>query len=130
MSVQIVLDDSDLILNISGWTAVTTLRKKIKIPYTSVEEVQVGNFKFPWTAIKRTGITTFGYKAGLFIIDEKQYFLSYHDANKVIILSLKGYEFDKIVIESEAPEQLANTILMRCSSHKVNFPSVESPTDD
>jgi len=118
MSVQIVLDDSDLILNISGSTAITTMRRKIKIPYTSVEEVQVGNFKFPWTAIKRTGITTFSYKAGIFVIDGKKYFLCYHDTNKVVILDLKGYEFDKIVIESEEPEQLANNILMRCSSQK------------
>ena len=116
MSVQVVLDDSAFILNISGWMTVATLRKEIKIPYTMIEGVQAGGFKFPWTAIKRTGITTAGYKAGHFVIDGKKYFLSYHDANKVVILDLKGYEFDKIVIESEDPEQLANDILMRCAA--------------
>lgn len=115
MSVQIEFGDSALILNISGRTMVTTLRKKIEIPYNLVEEVQVGNFKFPLTAIKRTGITTIGYKAGIFIIDKKKYFLSYRDANKVAILGLKGFEFDKIVIENEDPEQLEKNLLMRCS---------------
>ena len=115
MSVQIEFGDTSLILNISGKTMVTTLRKKIEIPYNSVEEVQISNFKFPLTAVKRTGITTIGYKAGIFIIDKKKYFLSYHDANKVAILGLKGFEFDKIVVESEEPEQLEKSILMRCS---------------
>lgn len=114
MSVQIEMGETALILNISGGTAVTTFRRKIEIPYNSFEEVQVGNFKFPLSAIKRTGITTLGYKAGIFIIDKKKYFLSYHDANKVAILGLKGFEFDKIVIENEDPEQLAKNILMRC----------------
>ncbi|QGM32133.1 hypothetical protein GI482_18035 [Bacillus sp. N3536] len=115
MSVQIEFGDTSLILNISGKTMVTTLRKKIEIPYNSVEEVRISNFKFPLTAVKRTGITTIGYKAGIFIIDKKKYFLSYHDANKVAILGLKGFEFDKIVVESEDPEQLEKNILMRCS---------------
>jgi hypothetical protein len=116
VSIQVVLEDSEFILDISGWTAVTNLRRKIKIPYNSVVEVQTGSFKFPLTAIKRTGITTLDYKAGIFLIDGKKYFLSYHSDNKVIILSLKENEFDKVVIESEDPEQLANNILMRCSS--------------
>ncbi|MDH4617698.1 hypothetical protein [Brevibacillus sp. AY1] len=101
MSVQVVQGDQDLFLHISGWTAVATLRRKIAIPYSTVEEVQVGNFQFPWTAIKRTGITSLGYKAGHFLIDEKKYFLSFHDDNRAVILSLKDNEFDHIVMESE-----------------------------
>ncbi|QED48488.1 PH domain-containing protein [Cytobacillus dafuensis] len=118
MSVQVVLEDTELILDISGWTSITTLKRKIKIPYNSVVEVQTGSFKFPLTSIKRTGITTLDYKAGIFLIDGKKHFLTYHEDNKVIILSLKENEFDKVVIESEDPEQLANNILLRCSSLK------------
>ncbi|MCC3372086.1 hypothetical protein [Cohnella sp. REN36] len=77
MSVQVVLGDRGVEVNISGWTAVTNLRKTIHIPYSSIEEVQSGNFKFPWTAVKRTGIASPRYKAGVFIIDGKKYFLSY-----------------------------------------------------
>ncbi|MGG4094704.1 PH domain-containing protein [Paenibacillus lautus] len=117
MSVQVVLGDRGVEVNISGWTAVTNLRRTIQIPYASIEEVQSGNFKFPWTAVKRTGIATPRYKAGVFIIDKKKHFLSYHDASKVVILDLKGFEFDKIVIESDNPEQLTNHILLRRASH-------------
>jgi len=117
MSVQVVLGDLGVEVNISGWTAVTTLRKTIQIPYASIEKVQSGNFKFPWTAVKRTGIAAPRYKAGIFIIDEKKYFLAYHDADKVVILDLKGFEFDQIVIESDNPEQLANHILLCRASH-------------
>lgn len=117
MSVQVVLGDRGVEVNISGWTAVTNLRKTIQIPYASIEEVQSGNFRFPWTAVKRTGIAAPGYKAGIFIIDGKKYFLSYHDPYKVVILDLKGFEFDKIVVESDNPEQLVNHILLRRASH-------------
>lgn len=117
MGFQVILGDRGIEVNISGWTAVTTLRKTIQIPYASIEEVQPGNFKFPWTAVKRTGIASPRYKAGIFIIDEKKYFLAYHDACKVVILDLKRFEFDKIVIESDDPEQLANHILLRRASH-------------
>ena len=118
MSVQVVLGDQDFSLHISGWTAVATLRRKITIPYSAVEEVQVGNFQFPWTALKRTGIASLGYKAGHFLIDEKKYFLFFHDENKAVMLRLKGNEFDHIVMENENPEELANHILIRSSSHK------------
>jgi hypothetical protein len=118
MSVQVVSGDSEFVLDISGWTAAATLRRKIIVPYTSIENVQAGNFKFPWTAVRRTGIAALGYKAGHFVMDGEQYFLSYHDADKVVILDLKGHEFDKMVLESADPEQLANTIAKNCSTHK------------
>ncbi|MEI3611514.1 hypothetical protein [Pseudogracilibacillus sp. SO30301A] len=41
MSFQVVLGDRELLLNISGWTAVLTLRKEIKIPYTSKEQKDI-----------------------------------------------------------------------------------------
>ncbi|MFJ7935928.1 hypothetical protein [Sporosarcina sp. NPDC096371] len=118
MRIQLVFEECDLLLKISGWTAVLTQRRNIKIPYTSIENVQVGHFKYPWTAIKKTGIATSSYKAGLFIIDGDKYFLSFNDADNVVTLDLKGFEFDKIVIEIEDRKQLANELLTRCSSIK------------
>jgi hypothetical protein len=114
----VVTGDSEFVLDISGWTAVASLRKKIVVPYTSVKNVQTGNFKFPWTAVRRAGIAALGRKAGHFIMDGEQYFLSYRDADKVVILDLKGHEFDKMVLESADPGQLANTIVELCSSSK------------
>lgn len=121
MSFQVVADESELLLNISGWTAVLTLRKKIKIPYTSIEEIRVGKFHFPWTAaIKRTGITTFGYKAGIFMIEDKKYFLAYHNEREVVMLKLKGSEFDYIVFESRNYKQLVHEIMRNCPTINLN----------
>ncbi|KRG13655.1 hypothetical protein ACA30_14210 [Virgibacillus soli] len=117
MSFQVVADDRDLRLNISGWTAALTLRREIKIPYTSMEEIHVGTFHFPWTAaIKRTGITTSSYKAGIFMIEDKKYFLAYHNENKVVMLKLRGGEFDYIVFESKNDKQLVHEIMRHCPS--------------
>ncbi|GIP32533.1 PH domain-containing protein [Paenibacillus sp. J2TS4] len=114
MSIQMILSDRDITLKLSGWTAVACLRGEVKIPYSSIEKVQAGNFEFPWSAVKRTGISFPNYKAGSFLIQGAKYFLSYHDPDKVVILDLKGCEFDKVVMESEAPEQLADHILQHC----------------
>lgn len=117
MGFQVVTGERDLLLNISGWTAVLTLRKEIRIPYTSIEEIQFGKFRFPWTeAIKRTGITTFGYKAGIFIIEDKKYFLAYHNVNEVIMLRLKGCEFDHVVFECSNHKQLVHEMMRSCPS--------------
>lgn len=112
MGVQVNLGNMDIDFKISGWTAVACLRKEIKIPYTSIEQVRVGNFELPWNAVKRTGISVpHGYKAGYFLYNGQKYFLSYHDANQAVILDLKGCEFDKVVFQSEAPQHLADHIL-------------------
>ncbi|MBO0994430.1 PH domain-containing protein [Bacillus sp. SD088] len=117
MSFQIMTGDQELRLNISGWTAALTLRKEIKIPYSSIEEIRVGKFHFPWAAaIKRTGITTTGYKAGIFIIEDKKYFLAYHHADQVVMLQLKGCEFDHVVFESENPKQVVHEMMRNCPS--------------
>ncbi|CAM4009032.1 hypothetical protein [Lederbergia lenta] len=121
MSFQVVAGDRELLLNISGWTAALTLRREIKIPYTSIEEIRVGKFHFSWTAaIKRTGITTFGYKAGIFMIEDEKYFLAYHNENEVVMLKLKGCEFDHIVFESRNYEQLVHEIMRDCPSINLN----------
>ncbi|MBW8348004.1 hypothetical protein K0H71_00930 [Bacillus sp. IITD106] len=121
MSFQVVAGDRELILNISGWTAALTLRKEIKIPYTSIEEIRVGKFHFPWTAaIKRAGITTFGYKAGIFMIINEKYFLAYYNANEVIMLCLKGCEFDHVVFESSNHKQLVHEMMKNCPSVNLN----------
>ncbi|WP_026909286.1 hypothetical protein [Paucisalibacillus globulus] len=117
MGFQVVAGDRELLLNISGWTAALTLRREIKIDYISIEEIRVGKFHFPWTvAIKRTGITTFGYKAGIFMIEDKKYFLAFHNENEVVMLKLKGCEFDYIVFESRNYKQLVHEIMRNCPS--------------
>ncbi|MBS4220047.1 hypothetical protein KHA96_17175 [Bacillus sp. FJAT-49711] len=121
MSFQVMAGDRELLLNISGWTAALTLRREIKIPYTSIEEIRVEKFHFPWkAAIKRTGITTFGYKAGIFMIEDEKYFLAYHNENEVVMLKLKGCEFDHIVFESRNYKQLVHEIMRNCPSIHLN----------
>jgi len=118
MSIQAALGDFALILNFSGWAAIANLRNKIEIPYTSIDKMQTGAFEFPLTAIKRTGISALTYKSGVFIINGKKHLISYRDASKVVILDLKEHEFNKIVIESEAPEQFVNHLLQRSSCER------------
>ncbi|GIN59733.1 hypothetical protein MUB24_20270 [Lederbergia sp. NSJ-179] len=129
MSFQVVAGDRELRLNISGWTAALTLRKEIKIPYTSIEEIRVGKFPFPWTAaIKRTGITTSGYKAGIFMIKDEKYFLAYHNQNEVVMLQLKGCEFDHVVFESSNYKQLVHEMRKNCPS--INISQNEEEEDE
>jgi hypothetical protein len=116
MSVQVILENHEVVLKITGWTAVASLRKEIKIPYASIKNVQTGNFDFPWGAVKRAGISVpYGYKAGNFLHKGHKYFLSFHDSTQVVMLDLKDSEFDKVVIQSQAPEELVDLISKNCS---------------
>ncbi|MEK3723007.1 hypothetical protein [Paenibacillus sp. FSL H8-0034] len=116
MSVQVILENHEVVLKITGWTALASLRKEIKIPYASIQNVQIGNFDFPWGAVKRAGISVpYGYKAGNFLHEGHKYFLSFHDSTQVVMLDLKESEFDKVVIQSQAPEELVDLISKNCS---------------
>ncbi|GAA3401514.1 hypothetical protein ACFFNY_13815 [Paenibacillus hodogayensis] len=116
MSIQVNLDKHDIVLHISGLTALANLRKEVRIPYDSIVNVRAEHFEFPWSAVKRTGIAMpNGYKAGHFLHAGQQYFMAYRDADQAVVLDLKGCEFDKAVLQSGESGQLAERIMQHCA---------------
>ncbi|MFJ8259588.1 PH domain-containing protein [Peribacillus asahii] len=115
MSRSIIFKENELIIKFSGLTALAGLKQELKIPYSSIKNVQAGNFKLHWNALRLFGTSIpKGYKAGRFLYKGQKYFLSYNDTNQVVVLDLEEYEYDKIVVQVGSPKQIRTAILKRC----------------
>ena len=116
MSRQIKFEENELVIKFSGLTLAAGLKSELRIPYESIKNVEAGNFKLHWTALRIGGTSVpFGYKAGRFIHKGQKYFLSYSDASQVIVLELENYNYDKVVLQAGNPKQIKRAILKRCS---------------
>lgn len=108
--------EAEVVINFTGLTAAAGLKSELNIPYKAVQNVEAGNFKLHWAALRVGGTSVpFGYKAGRFVYKGQKYFLSYRDASRVVVLTLKDFDYDKVVIESGNPKQIKRAILKRCS---------------
>lgn len=115
MSRSIVFEEKEVTIRFSGLTALAGLKHELKIPYTAIKNVQAGNFKLHWNALRLFGTSIpKGYKAGRFLYKGQKYFLSYNDVNQVVVLDLEGYEYDKVVVQVGSPKQIKSAILKRC----------------
>ncbi|MFC3885947.1 hypothetical protein ACFOU2_21710 [Bacillus songklensis] len=115
MSRSITFEENELIIRFSGLTAFAGLKQELKIPYSSIKNVQAGNFKLHWNALRLFGTSIpRGYKGGRFLYKGQKYFLSYNDVNQVVVLDLEGYDYDKVVVQVGSPKQIKSAILKRC----------------
>ncbi|WP_047152500.1 PH domain-containing protein [Aneurinibacillus tyrosinisolvens] len=115
MSRHVIFGNDELVIRFSGLTALAGLKHELKIPYSSIKNVQAGNFKLHWNALRLFGTSIpNGYKAGRFIYKGQKYFLSYNDASQVVVLDLEGYDYDKVVVQIGTPKQIKQAILKRC----------------
>lgn len=115
MGRQIQFEENELVIRFSGLTIAAGLKSELRIPYQSIKNVEAGNFKLHWTALRIGGTSVpFGYKAGRFTYKGQKYFLSYSDASQVILLDLENYDYDKVVVQAGNPKQIKRAILKRC----------------
>ncbi|OLN22566.1 hypothetical protein BTO30_08740 [Domibacillus antri] len=126
MGRTIQFEEKELVIKFSRLTAAAGLKKELRIPYQTIRNVEAGNFKLHWAALRLGGTSIpFGYKAGRFIYKGKKYFLSYSDASHVVVLDLQGHDFDHIVVQAGTPKQMKRAILKRCPHliPETDFPS-------
>ncbi|MGC5325108.1 hypothetical protein [Brevibacillus sp. SYSU BS000544] len=120
MSRHIEFLGDKLIVHFDGLTSVAALKRELEIPYRAISHVATGAFNIP-TLSFRVGTSGIGknIKHGRFYIDDKKYFVSYQNHNQVVILTLKGYKFDKVALEMTNPEETKELIKKHCP-HLVN----------
>ncbi|MFC3885816.1 hypothetical protein ACFOU2_21010 [Bacillus songklensis] len=51
MNQQVIFEKDDLVIKFSGLTAIAGLKGELRIPYTTIKDVQAGNFKLPWRKV-------------------------------------------------------------------------------
>jgi hypothetical protein len=115
MGQSIMFGTHEIVIKFSALTTIAGLKHELKIPYSAIKNVEAGNFKLHWSALRVGGTSIpFGYKAGRFRYNGQKYFLSYNDPSKVVVLDLEGYEYDKVVVQVGQPKQIKQAILKRC----------------
>lgn len=115
MSRHIEFLEDKLIVHFDGLTSVAALKRELEIPYQAISNVSTGAFNIP-TFSFRFGTSGIGrnIKHGRFYIDDKKYFVSYQNHNRVVILTLNGYKYDKVALEMTNPEETKELIKKHC----------------
>ncbi|MBN6185760.1 hypothetical protein JQN58_02020 [Aneurinibacillus sp. BA2021] len=106
--------DDALILHFTGLTSVAALKKEIKIPYSSIENVESNGFDISAFHF-RIGTSGIGknLREGRFLQNGEWIFLSYLHHEKVVVLTLKNHDYKKVVFEVEEPEQMREQIMKK-----------------
>ncbi|KSU84620.1 hypothetical protein GA0061096_0746 [Fictibacillus enclensis] len=111
MSRHIEFASDRLIINFKGLTAAAALKKEITVPLTAISSVRVGDFKINPVAFRigTSGITR-NIKHGRFLYQNEWVFLSFSNHKNVLILDLDNFEYKKIILELDSPEEAKNKI--------------------
>ncbi len=112
MGKQIVFEQYECVLKLNGVHRITALKSEIRIPFHSIQTIQIGRFqpslwmfRFPGTAIP--GLP---FHQGTFYHQKKKYFLSYETLRDHLILELQNHDYDVVVFDITDLETIADQI--------------------
>lgn len=114
MSRSIEFTQDSLVLHLSGLTSLAALKTKVEIPYTTIKEVAIEDFKVSLLQF-RVGTSIADIRAGRFMLTNKWSFISYENHKDVIVLKLMNHEFENVIFQINNPEEVKNQILKHIS---------------
>lgn len=109
-------DNEELILILTGLTSYLALKRKIKMPFHTIENVLVDYFQAPQWMLRMPGtsISLLNIYEGSFKYANEWYFLSYERTQPLIMIELNGHEKYKYVIfQIDDPTNVAAEIRRR-----------------
>ncbi|GIO38504.1 hypothetical protein J41TS12_33650 [Paenibacillus antibioticophila] len=115
MNTQFLFNSTEVVLSFSGLTAITSFKRKLIIPYSTIMSVQTGPFQERVTALPTGGVSLPFYRTGRFLHNGKRTFMAYSKRHSVVILELAPSSlYQRIVVETEQPEQIKQELTARC----------------
>jgi hypothetical protein len=110
------------VIRYGGLDAALTLARELRIPYASIEKVSLGADEIPSPlTLRRIGLADplTGARRGRFWAAGKKWFLDLRDPMRAVTLRVApGSDYDAVAIETDLPEQLADTIRARVPALK------------
>jgi hypothetical protein len=110
MSRKIEFTDDKLILHLTGLTSIAALKRHVEIPYSSIINVYVEDFKVSLLQY-RIGTSVADIREGRFLFGDQWCFISYEEHKDVIVLDLSNHEFGKVVFQIDNPTDIRKHIL-------------------
>lgn len=104
--------DTDLVVTIPGWDRVFALKSELRIPLDHVKNVSLDSEEARgwWHGFKGGADIPGVIVAGTFYTHEGKFFYDVHDPDRTITLDLDHGSYDKVIVQVEDPEKVADEI--------------------
>jgi hypothetical protein len=109
VSRRIDFEAEALIVRFTGLAAITTLTRKIRVPYTAIGSMSIGLTDPPGLLALKVGLSTppFGTtQRGRFREHGRWSFLDVDDRERAVVLDLTGHEYRRVVLTVDDPQAL------------------------
>ena len=109
VSRRIDFEAEALIVRFTGLAAITTLTRKIRVPYTAIGSMSIGLTDPPGLLALKVGLSTppFGTtQRGRFREHGRWSFLDVDDRERTVVLDLIGHQYRRLVLTVDDPQTL------------------------
>ncbi|MGC1184653.1 MAG: hypothetical protein WBA31_05805 [Candidatus Dormiibacterota bacterium] len=105
------IDGDDLLLVLSGLEKVEAAHGDLRVPLSSVGEVEVVDRPLDYLAgLKLIGMGLPGSAVGTWVSEDGEIFAVEHHASRGLVIRLQGQHYREMIVGSADPEALAEEI--------------------
>ena len=118
MAASVTVGRDEITIQLSGWNALPSLRRIVRIPLAAVRSIRTDRFAVEEDGTARTGVSTSltGVRSGSFAHDGQRYLLAYRPGGPTVTLELDreafpevGYDAVVLGVDPEAVELAADS---------------------
>lgn len=116
MSRRIDFEDEALVVHLDGTTALTTLTREVRVPYTAIGSASAGLTDPPGALALKVGLSTppFGKtQRGRFREHGRWSFFDVNDRERAVVLDLTGHKYRRLVLTVDDPESFLQKLRER-----------------
>ncbi|MCM3163333.1 MULTISPECIES: hypothetical protein [Metabacillus] len=113
MGRELQFGEDELILHLTGLTGYFALKRKVHIPYKTIESVLVDYFDAPRWMLRMPGtsLSPLHIYEGSFKFANEWYFLSYERLEPLVIIELEGHvKYKYVIFQVPNPTEIASKI--------------------
>jgi hypothetical protein len=107
----------DVVVRLSGWTALAALRRELRLPLRAITAVSTERYARDGLRLGGTSVPFSEIRAGRFRRDRMRTFLSFHDRDCVVTLALDrsaaGLPYDLVAVGVDDPAAVAAEVERR-----------------
>lgn len=119
MSRTIEVTTREVVVRLTGWTAVAALKRELRLPLGAIRSVSIDRYEANGLRLGGTSIPFTDIRAGRFRRSGRSTFLSFDDRDRVLTLvldrSVEGVDYDVVAVGIDDPAAVAAEIEARRS---------------
>jgi hypothetical protein len=109
MARTVDISAAEVVVRLTGWTAVAALRRELRIPRSATRNVSTDTWRRDGLRLGGTSLPFRDYRQGRFRSSGRRQFLSFERRDRVLALEVDraAVGFDVVVVGVDDPERLA-----------------------